>query len=70
MRRAILRKLFSFIKFDNEGFTPEKKRAALYALSSAAFAGLGYVLQKNFIKGFIYMAVELAFILLDRKSVV
>ncbi len=64
MRRAILRKLFSFIKFDNEGFTPEKKRAALYALSSAAFAGLGYVLQKNFIKGFIYMAVELAFILL------
>ncbi|MDE6273610.1 MAG: sugar ABC transporter permease, partial [Clostridiales bacterium] len=59
-----MRKIFSHLKFSREDITPERKKAGLYALASAALAGLGYVLQKNFIKGFIYMAVELAFILL------
>lgn len=59
-----MRKLFSLIKISEEGITPEKKKAGLYALASAAVAGLGYVLQKNFIKGFAYIAIELAFILL------
>jgi len=49
---------------DGEKLTPEKKKAGLYALASAAVAGLGYVLQKNFVKGFAYMAIELAFVLL------
>lgn len=59
-----MRKIFSFLKIGKEGITPEKKKAGLYALSSAGFAGVGYLLQKNFIKGAVYMAIEIAFILL------
>ena len=59
-------KLLSFIRFSGDnGVSPErKKKGALMALASAVLAGLGYVLQKSFIRGFAYMAVEIAFILI------
>ncbi len=57
-------KFLSKIRFTrDESISPERRKgAALRALASAAFAGLGYVIQKEFIKGFAYMAVEVAFI--------
>ena len=59
-------KVLSFLRFEGDGdIDPErKKKALLYAAASGCFCGLGYILQKSFIRGAIYALIEVAFILI------
>lgn len=57
---------FTRLKFrmENDDISPERrKRGALMGLASGCLVGLGYILQKSFVKGFAYMAIEVAYIL-------
>lgn len=64
-KEDIMKNIFACLRFFDDGISAERKRkASLQAIASAAVAGAGYLLQKNFIKGAAYMAIELAFILL------
>lgn len=50
---------------EDDNISPErKKRALLYAAASGVFCGLGYILQRSYIRGALYGLVEIAFILI------
>ncbi len=59
-------KVFSRLQFHGEdGIEPErKKRGMLYALASAVVCGLGYILQKSYIRGALYALIEVGVVLL------
>lgn len=60
-------KLFHKLELSDkeENISPErKKKAAIAAGASALFAGAGYIVQKEYLRGALYALVEAAFILL------